>query len=181
MNPLSALAWLSPGRWLLMLGLAGALALGYASWTHHQREIGREEVRAEWAAERAQQMAVDLAATNANSKETLRRMERQQENQDAHDKELADARADAGRNLAAADKLREQNAATAKRWRDALDHSPTGGECSAAGAAITVQADVLSRSDRVSSDLASYADAARAAGLKCERDYDALTRSGNLK
>lgn len=176
MNFVAIMGWLNPTRWLLLAGIAAALAVGYAGWKHHQREIGRDEIRAEWAAERAQQVAVDHAATIANAKETQRRMERQKENQDAQDEELAAARADAGRNLVAADQLRDQNAATAKRWRDALNHPTAGSDCQAAGAAITVQADVLSRSDRASSDLASYADAARAAGLKCERDYDALSK-----
>lgn len=46
MNPL---AWLNPGRWLLYLALAGALWAGYAAWREHQRELGREEMRAEFA------------------------------------------------------------------------------------------------------------------------------------
>lgn len=175
MNIISILGWFSPTRWLVLLGLAAALAVGYAGWTHHQRDIGRTEVRAEWAAERARQVAVDQAATVANAKETQRRLERQKENQDAQDKELAAARADAGRNLAAADQLRNDNAAAAQRWRAALDHSAAGSDCQAAGDAIGVLADVLGRADRRAGILASYADAARAAGLKCERDYDALT------
>lgn len=46
MNPL---AWLNPGRWLLYLALAGALYAGFLSWRAHEREVGREEVRAEFA------------------------------------------------------------------------------------------------------------------------------------
>ena len=45
MNPL---AWLNPGRWLLYAALAGALWLGYTTWREHQRELGREEMRAEF-------------------------------------------------------------------------------------------------------------------------------------
>lgn len=46
MNPI---AWLNPGRWLLYIALAGALWAGYQAWAEHQRENGREEVRAEFA------------------------------------------------------------------------------------------------------------------------------------
>jgi len=53
-------------------------------------------------------------------------------------------------------------------------NSSTCIECAAAGDAIMVLADVLGRADRRAGDLASYADTTRAAGLKCERDYDSL-------
>lgn len=40
---------------------------------------------------------------------------------------------------------------------------------------VVLLADVLGRADQRAGDLAQYADAARIAGQKCERDYDALT------
>ncbi len=43
-----------------------------------------------------------------------------------------------------------------------------------AGDPILLLADVLGRADQRAGDLAQYADAARVAGQKCERDYDAL-------
>lgn len=46
---MNALMWLNPGRWLLYAALAGALWLGYTTWREHQRELGREEIRAEFA------------------------------------------------------------------------------------------------------------------------------------
>lgn len=46
MNPL---AWLNPGRWLLYGALVLALWLGYAAWREHQRELGRAEVRLQYA------------------------------------------------------------------------------------------------------------------------------------
>ncbi len=49
MNYLSIAAWLNPGRWLLLIGLAGALTIGYFAWRGNQREIGRDEVRAQYA------------------------------------------------------------------------------------------------------------------------------------
>jgi hypothetical protein len=46
MNPLT---WLNPGRWLMYIALTGALWAGYAAWAARQRELGREEVRAQYA------------------------------------------------------------------------------------------------------------------------------------
>lgn len=49
LQALNPMAWLNPGRWLLYLALAGALWAGYAAWREHQRELGREQIRAEFA------------------------------------------------------------------------------------------------------------------------------------
>lgn len=46
MNPL---AWLNPGRWMLYAALVAALVPGYFAWRTHERDIGRDEVRAEYA------------------------------------------------------------------------------------------------------------------------------------
>jgi uncharacterized protein DUF2514 len=160
--------------WLIGGAIAAVLAfVGYQ--VHHQREIGRDEIRTEWSASISEQRAAALAQSEANARETQRRLDRQKENQDAQDKQLALARDDARRNAADAERLRAQAADAARRWSDALSNSPTGEQCAAAGAAILVQADVLGRIDRRAGELASYADAARAAGLKCVADYSALT------
>lgn len=39
---------LSPYRWLLLLGLCGALTLGYISWAHHQQGIGEARATARY-------------------------------------------------------------------------------------------------------------------------------------
>lgn len=172
--PSLILAWVK----LAVIGAAlAAAAAGVAYLAHVQRDIGRAEVRAEWGAARLAQADADLEQAASNARESLRRLTRQQENQHAQDQELLAARADADRNRAAADQLRDQNAATAQRWRAALADSAPGSVSQAAGDAIGVLADVLGRADRRAGVLAAYADAARAAGLKCERDFDALTPS----
>jgi chromosome segregation ATPase len=161
---------------LAVLAAAVLLVLGIGwkirHWDNQRidaaREAGRQEVRS------AMQTKA-LEESQANARETLRRMERQQENQHALNQALAAARRDAARADAVAERLREQAASAARQWRDALRDSPAGGVCQAAGAAITVQADVQRRLDQAAGELASYATAARIAGLKCERDYDALT------
>lgn len=158
----------------LALGLAAALAFGGFTVYRAGKGAGSAEKQAKWDKAELASSRADVEAAMVNAKETQRRLDRQKANQDAHDKELAAARGDASLNAAAADRLREQNAVTAKRWRDALSNPTTGGQCAAAGDAIGVLADVLGRADQRAGILASYADTARAAGLKCERDYDSL-------
>lgn len=46
MNPL---AFLSPGRWLLYLALAGALVLGYFAWADHIGDVREAKIRAQYA------------------------------------------------------------------------------------------------------------------------------------
>lgn len=53
------MSWLSPVRWLIVASLIAVLLAGYAFWAQHQQNIGRNEVRAEWAAEK-------LAASEAS-------------------------------------------------------------------------------------------------------------------
>lgn len=166
------LSWLKLGLWALA---AAAAVTAYLGWRGAQREIGRQEVRAEWAAEREALKDQALQEAQANAKETLRRMDRQQENQRAQDAQLAAARADAARNAADADRVREQSAAAARQWSARLADSPTAADLAAAAEAIAVLTDVRRRLDAAASELATYADAARAAGEKCQADYDALT------
>lgn len=175
-NPFSLAVGAVSWKFKVAAILLAVAALGslYAWRVHVERDIGRAEVQLKWDAVVSQQRAAALAESESNARETLRRLTRQKENQDAQNAELAAARSDAARNDAAAGKLRTQLADTAKRWRDALGDSPTGGNCATAGDAIGVLADVLGRADRRAGILATYADAARVAGLKCERDYDAL-------
>lgn len=45
----AALAWLSPGRWMLVLGLALSLWLGYHAWAAHQQGIGYDRAEAKYA------------------------------------------------------------------------------------------------------------------------------------
>lgn len=55
---MSALAWLSPGRWLLYLALAGALVLAYFAWADHIGDKREAQVRFAYA---VQAKAVDDA------------------------------------------------------------------------------------------------------------------------
>lgn len=155
---------------VLLLALAGIV------WKVHHWDTARLAAADKGGYDRRdrEQKDADALQSQANARETLRRLEAQDANQRKQNAELAQARDDAVRNAAAADGLREQNAGIARRWRDALGNSATVADREAAADAIGVLAHVLSRADKRAGILAAYADAARAAGLKCERDYDAL-------
>lgn len=84
--------------------------------------------------------------------------------------------ADRDRARAAEHRLRDQLATLVNRYR--ADRAPGANPAAAghqppAGDAIGVLADVLGRADQRAGILADAADRAHAAGLACERDYDA--------
>ena len=84
--------------------------------------------------------------------------------------------ADRDRARAAEHRLRDQLATLVQRYR--ADGTPGANPAAAghqppAGDAIGVLADVLGRADQRAGILADAADRAHAAGLACERDYDA--------
>lgn len=84
--------------------------------------------------------------------------------------------ADRDRARAAEQRLRDQLATLVNRYR--ADRAPSANPAAAgqqppAGDAIGVLADVLGRADQRAGELADFADRAHAAGLACERDYDA--------
>ena len=85
------------------------------------------------------------------------------------------ARRDAVAARASADSLR----ADVARYRAAA-RSATGTSATAAGpttsAALDLLADLFGRADEAAGELAEFADAAHAAGLTCQRSYDALTK-----
>ena len=84
--------------------------------------------------------------------------------------------ADRDRARAAEHRLRDQLATLVQRYR--ADGTPSANPAAAghqppAGDAIGVLANVLGRADQRAGELADWADRAHAAGLACERDYDA--------
>jgi membrane glycosyltransferase len=156
-------------------GLLIALAVAGLWWKVDRVLAAAEERGYERAMQ--EQTAKALAESQAKAREGFRRLEAQDANQRAQDAEVARMRADRDAAFAAADRVRQQSAEAARQWAGRLADSPTAQDLSAAGAAIQLLTDVRSRLERAGADLAAHADASRASGLKCERDYDSLTKA----
>lgn len=136
--------------------LAAAAALGgWAGWDWRDARAQRERVAAVEEAQREE------AALRGRMEESHARTI----------EELARLRIDRAAADAASRDLRVRLAGAVAAARAA---SAAGGE--AAGDPIGVLADVLGRADERAGVLAGYADQTRAAGLACERSYEALKR-----
>lgn len=158
-------------RWAAVALAVSIGALALAAWDSARikraEKRGADLVRAEYT-------AAALREAQANAAETARRLKAQQENQRAQDAALDRARADAARAAADADRVRAQAADAAREWSARLGDSPTVEDLAAAATAIRVCTELRGRAVARAELLARTADAARAAGLKCEADYDAL-------
>ena len=160
---------------------AVAIALALAAAGLQTYRLAREQARhADTRARHAEQVA-DLerasreAALAARTEERRRTAEVQKAADEAHDA-LARARADAAAANDAGQRLRDRVAAlTATCGRASGDTSPAASGPSAVATADLL-ADVQRRLDAAADGIAAHADAARAAGLACQRSYDALTR-----
>ena len=162
---------------ILAAALAAALAL--AGWQTLRLSSARADVaqaRQELADYRADVAQASAAAASAALAETARRQAQLTEITAHADQQIAAARADAVRARAAADRLRIAATAAAR----ACDAGPADPAPADAGAPATgpglLLSDVLGRADDRAGELASALDAARAAGLACERAYDSLRR-----
>lgn len=146
------------------LALAGAV--GYV--VHHERAIGASAVTAAVA----DQHAKDVDAARAQE---ARITAVQQETDREADKFNLAAQLAAPRARSAADGLQQRFAAINASCVPS-DPAASGGSA-AASAAADLRADVLRRVADAALAAASAADAARAAGLRAQGRYDALTNS----
>lgn len=162
MNPLSflGLGWVK----LALIGaVLAAVTAAYFGWRGQQREIGRAEVRAEWAAEREAQKDAALAATTEYRRMEQRRMSLAAQAQQRKDHAI---HALDTRLAAALDELRSRPDRPAAGDPAASQPAP-GAACTGAG---------LYRPDAAF----LVREAARAQRILAERDYchdryDALT------
>jgi len=168
-----------PYRLLGAVGVLVAVAASVVLWGDARERTGymagAAEVQARWnAAQRVQEQAALDDAQAARVEE--RRRSAEQEGI-AHAAELAAsaARADASHAAAAAGSLRIRATATAATACRPAASDPGAASASApASSPGDVLVDVLSRLAVVSGQLAAVADERGAAGLACERSYDAL-------
>jgi hypothetical protein len=178
MIPIPGLGLLTaiPLRVWLVAGAAAAAVSAGALWLHTDRAqhfaAGEAARQVKWTAADKVQAADALQRAIANAQEGKRRLERQQENQLAQDAQLAVARADAARAADARGRMQQRANAIAA----AAGCAGSGDSALACVRAAAAQvADALGRCAARVQQLALDADDARAAGLKCEADYDALT------
>lgn len=161
--------------WGGFIGLAAA-AFALVGWSSYRHGVQTE--RAIWERRQAEAERKAKEQAEANAAETARRFAAQQAiiNQALREKE--NARLDADRASAAGERLRKQIASLAASCRATSDPSAIGAGETAAASGDLLNG-VLERLDQAADRIARYADEARAAGLACERSYDALTGGEN--
>lgn len=157
--PLNLEAKLIAGALGLALLCAGALYLVHK---------GKQEARAEAAAAQVVQQQKDAA-------ETERRVSEQARIANDATVQADHARADAAAAGRARDALRVQLNAFVANARSA-DPAPSAASAPT-GDALDVLADLFSRSDETSGELAAALDASHTAGQACERAYESLNHA----
>lgn len=166
---------------LSMAALAVGLVVGAGgAWVVRGWQAGAQlqTERAAYARALADaEAATTRAVEDARTKEQ-RRADAVQEIADHAHAQLAAARADAGRARAAADRLRRAaDAYAAAVCGGAAADSPSTASSAPATGPGLVLADLFGRADARAGELAAAFDAAHAAGVACERAYDALTEA----
>lgn len=175
----AALTWLlgQLGGWRGYLAAlaVGAAAAGWASWQVQgwRKDAQIERTNAAWAGERAAWAGAAAVAQAAARDEEARRQAAIDEVRNEGEKELA--RRVAVERAAADVRLRDAAAEYARRGRQAAGGARAAQPGAAAADPIGVLAVVLGELDGMAEVYAAEADAARHAGLMCERAYDALS------
>lgn len=174
MNPIS----LVTGKVWLYVGAAVVALLGVGLVVQTLRlaaaQSATDAVQAKFYRYRLDAEAAARLASDNYRREEQRRITAQKENDARALSELAAARADAAGLADALRRLRERAAADAAR-RAAAGHPQLVTSGAAAGPAPDLPTDVLGGLGEAAGQLAAYADAARIAGLACERSYGSLT------
>lgn len=168
---------------LMMLAIiAGAVIAAAAAWWLHadraeQFKAGQDATQQLWDADTTKRLAIAVEDARLAAAETQRRLTAQQENQRAQDNLLAQARRDAAAASAAVDGLRLRASAYLSAAGCSAATGDSAIECIRAAAGQI--GDVLGQCAARHQLLAADADDARARGLKCEKDYDALSVAPN--
>lgn len=167
---ISAMSWRLVG-----LVVIAALLFG-AGWCVNgwRKDAAIAEIEADRTKERRDQALAQINAVDRARLEEQRRTAAEKESTNEALKQLAALRTSAAASDAARRELLARVAALANAARNPRDSSsvPAG---TATRDPVLLLADVLGRVDQRAGELARYADAARIAGQKCERDYDSLT------
>ena len=166
--------WVAP---VIIVALGGAFVASNAARTSEIAQLKTD--RAETAAAHAATLKA-IADQTAEAErqyraaETAWRTQIEKEAQDGQTR-IDQARADAAAAARTADGLRQQLAAYRRAAASAAENPGTAPAGPPAGDAIGLLAELLAESDDRAGIYAAAADAAHAAGVTCERAYDALT------
>ncbi|MGU5729391.1 DUF2514 family protein [Aeromonas jandaei] len=170
----------------ILFGISMMLAIGVCGWwLHHSGyQSGADAKELEWSAKwdkQAEQLAKAKAKATMEAREEERRRQASIDKvRDDAEKQIARAENDALAARDAADGVLEQ----AKRLAARAGKCPSNPSATKPGAPAAepgvVLADVLGRADARAGELAAAYDRSRAAGLACERAYDAL-RAGRVE
>ena len=161
---------------LIIAAVVLAATVAFASWWHISRvHTAEKAVHAHYAIVLGEIREKTAAAVTAfRATETAWRTRIDKEAKDGQDRiDLARHDATAARterDRLRADVARYRTAARATQHSGAPTSGPTTGD------ALDLFADLFSRADARAGELAEFADAAHAAGITCERSYDALTK-----
>lgn len=162
-----------------LLAIAGMLACLWVAYSH-----GVSVTTVEWQGKWNKQ-AEQLATAKANAEFKAREEEQRRQAsidkvRDDAEKQIARAESDALAARYAADGVLEQAKRLAARAGKCPSNSTTTQSGAPAAEPSVVLADVLGRADARAGELAAAYDRSRAAGLACERAYDAL-RAGRVE
>ncbi|QOI07690.1 DUF2514 domain-containing protein [Pseudomonas savastanoi] len=167
---MSGFAYRIGGALLILLALAGALYGAY----RHGVTVTDLAWQAKWAEQsKVQSEAVATTTTEYRTEEQRRQKAANQVANDARQEQTA-AITDAAVADAAGDRLRVEAGKLAAASSCAPVDTGAAQRGKAANRAAMVLSELLSRSDARAGELAKYADAARIAGLACERSYNSL-------
>lgn len=164
---------IDPRLWLAAI-VALILAYGGGRWQQHGHDVAvyaAEKTAAALAAAREQVKAVD----DARAEEQRRTNEQSKVAQDAT-KQAEQARRDRIAADGVSERLRARVAGLLAAGRPTSSPATAGGSAPAR-TADALLAELFRRADQRAGSLAADLDAARNAGLACERSYDALTPS----
>ncbi len=182
MRRLLSLAFGEHGRWFVLAFVISAVVTW--AWLDG-RQNGIDTTTAHWRQAWAEQEAM-LAKEREQAERLMRLKEHawQKSIEDVRNeskKQIEQARADAAAADAVADRLHEQARRLAAAGSQCASNSTATIRSKAARATnAVVLADVFARADAAAGQLAAAYDRARAAGLACERSYDALRNAKDV-
>lgn len=170
----------------ILFGIVLMLAIGVCGWwLHHSGyQSGADAKELEWSSKwnkQAEQLATAKAkATMEAREEEQRRQASIDKVRDDAEKQIARSESDALAARDAADGVLEQAKRLAARAGKCASNTAATQSGAPATEPSVVLADVLGRADARAGELAAAYDRSRAAGLACERAYDAL-RAGRVE